>query len=67
MLETKARSVVKAFSWRLIATLTTALLVYLMTGEGAIAISVGGMEVIAKFLLYYAHERLWQVVRFGKE
>lgn len=41
-------------------------LVYFFTGEMVIALSVGSMEVIAKFGLYFVHERLWNKVRFGK-
>ncbi len=65
--ETKARSLLKALSWRTLATLTTAVLVYLFTGELGLAITVGSFEVLAKMGLYFVHERLWQKVRFGKK
>jgi len=65
MVETKARSLTKAFSWRVLASITTAGLVYVTTGELALAFTVGAMEVVAKFVLYYLHERVWQKVKFG--
>lgn len=67
MAETKARSISKAVSWRVLATLTTAGLVYATTGAWHIALSVGAMEVVAKFALYYLHERAWLRIPFGVE
>jgi len=65
--ETKQRSILKAISWRTWATITTAVIVFIFTGEFALAITVGLFEVIAKMGLYFFHERLWQKIRFGKK
>ncbi len=65
--ETKKRAIAKTISWRITATLTTALLVYLFTGELGIAISVGLLEILAKMALYYIHERVWDKSHFGKK
>ncbi len=65
--ETKKRSILKAISWRTWATLTTAILVFMFTGEFALAITVGLLEVFAKMALYFFHERLWQKIGFGKK
>ncbi len=65
-LETRTRSVLKAVSWRTLATLTTALIVFLFTGRVALALTVGVLEVFAKMALYFFHERLWQKIRFGR-
>lgn len=65
--ETKKRSILKAISWRTWATLTTAVIVYIFTGEFALAITVGLLEVFAKMGLYFFHERLWQKINFGKK
>ena len=64
--ETPFRSIVKALSWRVLATLTTALLVYAFTQRFDIAITVGLLEAGAKMVLYFAHERLWNRLRFGR-
>lgn len=56
----------KTLSWRVVATLTTFGLVYAFTGELTVAASVGGIEVFAKLLLYYLHERGWNAVGWGK-
>lgn len=65
--ETKKRSILKAFSWRTWATITTAIIVFAFTGEFALAITVGFIEVFAKMALYFFHERLWQKISFGKK
>lgn len=60
------RSVLKAFSWRLFASLDTTLLAFLFTGSLKLAISIGGAEVATKIILYYFHERAWERVPLGK-
>ena len=65
--ETKKRSILKAISWRTWATMTTAVLVFIFTGEFALAITIGFLEVFAKMALYFFHERLWQKIGFGKK
>ena len=52
----------KAISWRAIATLATFTLVYAFTGRLDLALTVGFFEVIAKLLLYYLHERGWNLL-----
>ena len=64
--ESAIRSVFKAISWRVVATLTTALLVYAITGNTEVAVTVGLLEGIAKIGLYYFHERLWNRLHVGR-
>ncbi|MEL0049164.1 MAG: DUF2061 domain-containing protein [Gammaproteobacteria bacterium] len=52
-------SLAKAFSWRIVATLTTALIAYAITGEIDTALWIGGIEFFLKIGIYYTHERLW--------
>ena len=57
---------VKAVSWRVLATMTTTGLVFLVTRELTVAIAIGGLEFFSKLGLYWMHERLWNRLRFGK-
>lgn len=57
----------KALSWRVLATLTTVVLVLAFTGELTLAVAVGGTEVVAEMVIYYLHERLWATVEWGWE
>ena len=65
--ETKSRSIVKTISWRVLATLTTIVLVYIFIGDTTIALSVGGIEVILKMIIYFFHERAWDKIKFGRK
>ncbi len=65
--ETRLRSGVKTISWRTVATLTTAILVFIFTKKIAIAVTIGSLEVVAKIFLYFFHERAWDKISFGRK
>ncbi len=65
--ESRNRSIVKALSWRLIATLTTAALVYIFTKRWDFAAYVGGFEATLKLMFFYAHERIWNKLNYGRK
>lgn len=60
------KSIVKAFTWRILGTMDTILISYILTGEFTIALSIGSIEVFSKMILYFLHERLWAIVRWGR-
>lgn len=61
--DSRTRSLAKALSWRITATLTTAIIAYIITGRLDTAAMIGGIEFILKFVIYYGHERLWNKLR----
>jgi uncharacterized membrane protein len=63
--ESNVRSLLKALSWRVIATLTTILIAWMVSGEIGPALAIGGIEFFTKFFVYYGHERLWQIIPRG--
>ncbi len=65
MHETHKRSIVKGITWRCIASLTTMIVVFIMTGDLALVASVGVIDVVAKVFFYYLHERTWGKIRWG--
>ena len=65
--ETNKRSIVKGISWRIIATGTTIIIVYLFFGRLDLAIATGFIESVLKVGLYWAHERAWFKVRWGRK
>jgi uncharacterized membrane protein len=65
--EKPARSLLKAISWRIVATLTTTLLVFIFSGDLVISAGVGGAEFLLKIFIYYVHERVWNLFYFGRE
>ena len=62
MTDSHLRSLSKAFSWRIVATLTTAVIAYFVTGDVQAAMMIGGVEFVLKFFIYYLHERAWQMI-----
>ena len=65
--ETNKRSIVKGISWRFLATTTTIIIVYVFFGRLDLAIAAGVMETVLKVGLYWAHERAWFKVKWGKK
>jgi len=63
--ESHLRSILKGFTWRVLATATTVTIAYLITGDVSSALTIGGIEFVGKLLLYYFHERAWQMVPRG--
>lgn len=63
--ESNSRSALKGLSWRIVATTTIIVIVYLKTGKIDAALEIGAVEFIIKYLLYFGHERLWAQVPLG--
>jgi uncharacterized membrane protein len=64
--ETKRRSLVKALSWRVLGTLDTVVISWIITGTLAVAFSIGLIELFTKMGLFFVHERLWNRISWGK-
>ena len=61
------RSLTKTLTWRIVATTDTFIIAWLITGEWSWAGAIAGMEVITKMFLYYAHERVWNKIKWAKD
>ena len=59
------RHVLKTITWRVIGTIDTIILSWMISGDPTIGLSIGGLEVISKMILYYIHERAWYRIDFG--
>jgi uncharacterized membrane protein len=80
--DTPGRSIAKAITWRIIASATTFLAVFLALSYKALrnpdsqeehliknawtALYITPFEAIAKLILYYFHERMWTNIKWGK-
>lgn len=64
---TKSRSAVKAITWRIIGTIDTFILSWIITGKAKWAFSIASLEVITKTILYYFHERGWNKIQWGRK
>lgn len=61
--DSNLRSLLKTVSWRVVGTIDTMIISYLITGNTAMAMSIGSVEVVSKMILYYLHERAWSTVK----
>ena len=73
--ESPLRSILKAISWRLIASATTFFIVFVIFRRYTqqnfdeviqTASFITGIELVAKLVIYYLHERLWINISWGK-
>ena len=53
------RPLAKTVTWRLVGTLDTVILAWLITSDSAASLNIGLAEMLTKMTLYYFHERLW--------
>ncbi|WP_242130637.1 DUF2061 domain-containing protein [Aestuariivivens marinum] len=60
------RSLVKTISWRVIGTLDTLILSWLIVGEVKTAAAIASVEFVSKMVLYFFHERAWNNIKWGK-
>jgi len=64
----RKRHIAKAVSWRILGTLDTMAIAWLITGDPMIGVSIGLIESFTKLALYYFHERAWyNFSNFGVE
>lgn len=66
-MDTRKRSIAKTFTFRIIATITTMVLVLVFTGNFALAGVIGVLDLVSKLIIYYLHERVWNKISWGCE
>ncbi len=64
--EKPLRSIAKALSWRIVGTLDTLVVSYLVTGKIVLAASIATVDFLTKLVLYFFHERIWNKIKWGK-
>jgi len=66
-MESHIRSIVKALTWRVIATLVTFFVALFILEDVTHALEIGLLDTVIKLGAYYGHERVWDKVALGKE
>jgi len=73
--DTPIRSILKAISWRILASGTTFLIVFVIFRRYSdqsmneileTASFITAVELVSKLVIYYLHERLWTNITWGK-
>ena len=68
MSDDKLRHILKTLTWRMIGTIDTIFLGWIITGNLKTGMTIGGIEVVTKMILYYLHERFWyKYIRLGRK
>ena len=65
-MDTHARSIAKAVSYRVLGSLTTGAIFYGLTGKAGLSLGAGVLDAILKIGVYFLHERLWNHIHFGR-
>ena len=64
---TKTRSFVKALSYRIWGTLSSVVVAYVITKNTSLSITIAFWETVLKIFIYYAHERGWNMIQWGRK
>lgn len=63
----RKRHILKTISWRIIASIITISVSFIISGSISIALNIGALEIFIKMIAYYGHERFWyKNIRFKK-
>lgn len=60
------RHIAKTLTWRIVGTLDTVILSWVISGSPSIGLKIGSAEVVTKMILYYLHERTWFNINLSK-
>jgi uncharacterized membrane protein len=67
MTVTRARSFVKAISYRIWGTLSSVVVAYVITRNASLSVAIAFWETVVKIFIYYAHERGWNYIQWGRK
>lgn len=65
VIESRIRSLVKGVSYRILGTLTTIGVAWLIVGDISAALQIGVIELFGKVAIFYLHERVWAHIPLG--
>lgn len=66
-MDSKFRSLIKTISWRLTGTLATFIISYAILRDISVSGSIAIIQLTANSIIFYFHERLWNVISWGKD
>ena len=62
MKDSYKKTIYKSISWRVIGTTTTAITIYILSGDVGISLVFGAVDSVIKTIAYFFHERFWNNV-----
>ena len=66
-MDTNARSIAKAVSYRILGSAVTGIIFYLLTGKGGLSLGAGALDMVVKIGAYFVHERIWDKIEYGRK
>ena len=65
-MDTIVRSIAKTLSWRLTGTFCTFLISFIILGDIATSGTIAMIQLIFNTIMFYIHERIWNIIKWGK-
>ena len=65
-MDTIIRSLVKTISWRLTGTFCTFLISFIILGDITTSSIIDLIKLIFNTIMFYIHERIWNIIKWGK-
>ena len=65
--EKHSRTIIKSITWRVIAFLSSVIVLYIIIGDLKTSINHSLIIHLVKTVLYYIHERTWNLSNLGLE
>ncbi|HTM51244.1 MAG TPA: DUF2061 domain-containing protein [Bryobacteraceae bacterium] len=65
-METHARSIAKAITYRVLGSASTAAIVFLFSRNLGLSLGAGVLDSIVKIVMYFIHERIWDHIDYGR-
>jgi uncharacterized membrane protein len=62
-----SRSLVKTLTWRIAGSTSTFTIAYLITGSIGLSSGIAVVQMIVNTFLYWAHERIWNRIIWGRQ
>ena len=66
-LKLNKRHIAKTITWRVVGTLDTLVISWVVSGALETGVKIGLSELVTKMILYYAHERFWFSIKKFKK
>jgi len=65
MTEKTTRSLIKAVTWRVTASLITFMLAFFFSQDFNVSLSIGLGDFVIKYIAYFLHEVGWSKIKWG--
>ncbi|MBI2798076.1 DUF2061 domain-containing protein [Candidatus Saccharibacteria bacterium] len=65
--ETTGRSVVKSITYRICIIISIFIVSYVTTGKLDTTLQITGITTVTGIIIYFIHERVWSLIRWGRK